>query len=50
MNSAWILVMTFWIGSCAGFLLFALMQVARESSDDGQGDAEQLSLVGNDRD
>jgi hypothetical protein len=41
MNSFWVL-MAFWTGGCAGFLLFALMQVARDSADDRQHEVEPL--------
>lgn len=33
MNNLWI-VMAFWIGATLGFLVFALMQIAREGCDE----------------
>jgi hypothetical protein len=34
-NNIWIL-MAFWIGAALGFVVFALMQMAREGCDDGE--------------
>jgi hypothetical protein len=47
MNSFWVL-MAFWMGGCAGFLLFALMQIARDATDERRREAEPLSFISND--
>ena len=49
MNSFWILMMTFWMGGCVGFLLFALMQVTRDATEEHQREVDPLPFAPNDR-
>jgi hypothetical protein len=46
MSGFWIMLVL-WAGACAGFLAFALMQVAHDA-DRGQGDADPSPYITND--
>ena len=48
MNSFWV-VMAFWMGGCLGFVLFALMQVSRDATDDRRREAEAMGFASRDR-